>query len=66
MVLAGNKCDLEEDRNVQKDQGSNLAQQWGCAFLETSARKKINVDELFYNLVRQINQSMPEKVKLIG
>lgn len=62
MVLAGNKCDLEDDRVVTKEQGSNLAQQWGCAFLETSARKKINVDELFFNLVRQINQAMPEKV----
>ncbi len=64
MVLAANKCDLEDDRAVQREQGSNLAQQWSCAFLETSARKKINVDEVFNNLVRQINQTMPDKVKL--
>lgn len=62
MVLAGNKCDLEDDRVVSRDQGSNLAQQWGCTFLETSARKKVNVDEVFFDLVRQINKSMPEKV----
>lgn len=62
MVLAGNKCDLEDDRNVTKESGSDLASSWGCAFLETSARKKINVDELFFNLVKQINQTMPEKV----
>lgn len=62
MVLAGNKCDLEDDRVVSKDQGQNLAQQWGCTFLETSARKKVNVDEVFFDLVRQINKSMPEKV----
>jgi GTPase SAR1 family protein len=50
MVLVGNKCDLEDDRVVSKDQGAQLAQQWGNAtFLETSARKKINVDEVRSN-----------------
>ncbi|KAJ3081837.1 Ras- protein Rap-1b [Quaeritorhiza haematococci] len=64
MVLVGNKCDLEDDRVVSKDQGAQLTQQWGgCTFLETSARKKINVDEVFFDLVRQINRSMPEKEK---
>ncbi len=62
MVLAGNKCDLEDDRMVGKEQGSGLASQWGgVTFLETSARKKINVDEVFFDLVRQINKQMPEK-----
>ncbi|KNC97789.1 hypothetical protein SpCBS45565_g01171 [Spizellomyces sp. 'palustris'] len=64
MVLVGNKCDLEDDRVVSRDQGSSLASQWGgCTFLETSARKKINVDEVFFDLVRQINRSMPDKDK---
>jgi len=61
MVLVGNKCDLEDDRVVKKDTGSALAAQWSCTFLETSARKKINVDEVFYDLVRQINRQMPDK-----
>jgi len=40
----GNKCDLEDDRMVTKDQGNQLASTWGgVTFLETSARKKINV-----------------------
>jgi GTPase SAR1 family protein len=47
MVLVGNKCDLEDDRVVGREQGGHLAQQWGSVtFLETSARKKINVDEV--------------------
>jgi len=62
MVLVGNKCDLEDDRMVTKDQGNQLASTWGgVTFLETSARKKINVDEVFFDLVRQINRQMPEK-----
>ncbi|KAJ3112825.1 Ras- protein Rap-1b [Phlyctochytrium bullatum] len=64
LVLVGNKCDLEDDRVVARDQGQSLASRWGNAtFLETSARKKINVDEVFYDLVRQINKTMPEKDK---
>lgn len=62
MVLVGNKCDLEDDRTVGKEQGSRLADQWGgVTFLETSARKKINVDEVFFDLVRQINKQLPSK-----
>jgi small GTP-binding protein len=62
MVLVGNKCDLEDDRVVGKDQGATLAKQWGdITFLETSARKRINVDAVFLDLVRQINAQLPEK-----
>jgi len=60
MILVGNKCDLEDERVVGKDQGQNLARQFNCAFLETSAKAKINVHEVFYDLVRQINRRFPD------
>ncbi|CAO3620133.1 unnamed protein product [Cunninghamella blakesleeana] len=64
MVLVGNKCDLEDDRVVSREQGMMLSQQWGGKpFYETSARHKINVDEVFYDVVRQINKQMPSKDK---
>lgn len=46
MVLVGNKCDLEEERVVGKDQGGNLSRQFNCAFMETSAKAKINVNDV--------------------
>lgn len=46
MVLVGNKCDLEDERVVGKDQGVNLARQFNCAFMETSAKAKINVNDV--------------------
>uniref|UniRef100_A0A3B3CSW5 Ras-related protein Rap-1b n=1 Tax=Oryzias melastigma TaxID=30732 RepID=A0A3B3CSW5_ORYME len=60
MILVGNKCDLEVERVVAKESGIGLARQWNsCAFLETSAKSKINVNEIFYDLVRQINKKSP-------
>lgn len=46
MVLVGNKCDLEEERVVGKDLGKGLASQFNCAFMETSAKAKINVNDV--------------------
>lgn len=46
MVLVGNKCDLEEERVVGKDHGQRLASQFNCAFMETSAKAKINVNDV--------------------
>ncbi|ESO05217.1 hypothetical protein HELRODRAFT_77994 [Helobdella robusta] len=60
MILVGNKCDLEDERVVGKDQGQNLARSWNCAFLETSAKSKLNVNEIFHDLVRQISKKTPE------
>ena len=59
MILVGNKCDLEDERVVGKDQGHNLAKNFSCVFLESSAKAKINVNEIFYDLVRQINRKSP-------
>ena len=56
MVLVGNKCDLEEERVIPREQGMNLARQWNCQFMETSAKLKVNVNEVFFDIVRQINR----------
>ena len=49
MVLVGNKCDLEDERVVGKEVGQILARNWGSTFLETSAKQKINVNEVRRN-----------------
>ena len=46
-MKVGNKCDLEDERVVGKDQGLNLARQFSnCAFMETSAKAKIGVNDV--------------------
>lgn len=61
LVLVGNKCDLEAERVITMAQGQSLARAFGssnepCVFLEASAKNKINVNDIFYDLVRQINR----------
>jgi GTPase KRas protein len=42
-VLVGNKCDLETEREVSTEQGKKLAIEWGCPFMEVSAKERVSV-----------------------
>lgn len=37
-------------------EGEALARQFGCKFIETSAKSRINVENAFYELVREIRR----------
>ena len=56
MILVGNKCDLDLDRVVSYRQGEVLAESLDMKFLETSAKDDTNVDQVFYDLVRDIQR----------
>lgn len=56
IIVVGNKCDLESDRQVSEADGENLARSFGCKFIETSAKSRINVDNAFYDIVREIRR----------
>lgn len=63
-VLVGNKCDLEATRVVSAVEGAELAKTWNCPFIETSAKTNVNIEELFFQLVRQVrafNQANPDE-----
>lgn len=51
-MILGNKCDLEHERTVMKQEGEELAKKWGIPFLETSARTRINIEEIFFQIKR--------------
>mmetsp|Transcript_7022 Transcript_7022/g.17769 ORF Transcript_7022/g.17769 Transcript_7022/m.17769 type:complete len:191 (-) Transcript_7022:321-893(-) len=57
MVLVGNKCDLEKEREVTLDEGRSLGKKWEVPHLETSAKARINVEEGFYAVVRAIRKA---------
>ena len=57
MVIIGNKCDLEADRQVETKAGENLAEKYKAAFFETSAKFGINVDEAVEVISKEIVKS---------
>jgi len=57
MIICGSKCDLEFERQVSASEGRALAERWGCRYIETSAKMRINVDEAFMALVGEVNRS---------
>jgi len=59
MVIVGNKCDLVDQRQVAREKGEELARNYHCTFIEASAKNRINTEQVFVDLVRQINIKFP-------
>ena len=53
IVLVGNKCDIE-DRQVEQNLAQEFSNKHGMSFIESSAKKNINVNEIFTTLVDEM------------
>jgi GTPase KRas len=53
-IVAGNKCDLQESRQVDAKTGLEWARRRSCGFMETSARNVVNIEETFALIVRRV------------
>ncbi|KAK3321654.1 putative ras small monomeric GTPase [Apodospora peruviana] len=67
-IVAGNKCDLQESRQVPAAVGLEWARRRGCGFMETSARLEVNIEETFALIVRRVVESrrMAEMGGMVG
>lgn len=54
IILVGNKCDLEDYRQVHYSDAQRLAEEWGVKYFETSAKNKTNIHRIFEELVNLI------------
>nr|XP_038957544.1 ras-related protein Rab-3C isoform X4 [Rattus norvegicus] len=63
VILAGNKCDMEDERVVSTERGQRLGEQLGFEFFETSAKDNINVKQTFERLVDIICDKMSESLE---
>ncbi|XP_075939334.1 ras-related protein Rab-8B isoform X2 [Anarhichas minor] len=61
-MILGNKCDMNDKRQVSKERGEKLAIDYGIKFLETSAKSSINVEEGFLTLGRDIMTRLNRKM----
>jgi len=68
MVLAGNKADLEDERQVTTQEAQERARQWKCNAIETSAFTAMNVEAAFYDCARAIRDdpsNAPKPTKML-
>lgn len=53
-VLIGTKIDLKSERQVPREEGEVVAKRWGCEFAEVSAKHRLNVYEVTFDVVREL------------
>jgi len=57
VILVGNKCDLEDERVITIEEGKAIAEKLNCsAWFEASAKNSVNIEEVFFQLVRDIRE----------
>jgi Ras-related protein Rab-11A len=60
IVVIGNKCDLEDQRQITKEQGQEKAGKLEVAFMETSAFSGENLDKAFEMMTNEIYKKCHE------
>ncbi len=66
VVLIGNKCDLEDQRQVTKEQGEEKSSKLEIAFLETSAFSGENLEKAFEMMMNEIYKKCHEEMLAEG
>ncbi|KAK7293198.1 hypothetical protein RJT34_16061 [Clitoria ternatea] len=61
-MLVGNKCDLENIREVSTEEGKSLAEAEGLFFMETSALDSTNVQTAFEIVIHEIYDNISRKI----
>lgn len=54
LIIVGNKADLANDRVIKLEEAKELAKTWGAEYLETSAKKDVNVTLAFEQLSKKL------------
>ena len=63
IILVGNKQDLSEERKIEFSDAKNLADSWGCEYIETSAKTNFKCKEVFEKLAIKIVESQNPSLK---
>jgi small GTP-binding protein len=54
LILVGNKADLEDKREVQIEEGEEMAEEYNIPFFECSAQSGLNIKSVFIELAKQL------------
>ncbi|XP_061343666.1 ras-related protein RABA6b-like isoform X2 [Gastrolobium bilobum] len=61
VILVGNKTDLGQSREVEKEEGKGFSEKEGLCFMETSALQNLNVEEAFLQMITKIHDITSQK-----
>lgn len=56
ILIVGNKNDLTNDCDIMRQEGIMMAKQYNGTYMETSAKTRQGVDEIFYEIIRIIRK----------
>ena len=56
IILVGNKIDLENKREVSKEEGEEMAKKYGLSYFETSAKTGDNIQNCCYFLIKKVDE----------
>ncbi|CAG9320009.1 unnamed protein product [Blepharisma stoltei] len=66
IVIAGNKCDKEKERQISKAEAMEYARRVGVLHFDTSAKTGLGVEEIFQELAKLVYQAQSQKTQNSG
>ena len=61
VLLVGNKCDLEEQRQVTTEEAAKKSEVYDIGFCETSAMQAVNIEKVFSIMIEEIAKKVIKK-----
>ena len=65
IIILGNKCDLENERQITKKQGEAKSKEYNAGFFEVSAFSGKNIDKAFEKLISEVIKKDKKEINLI-
>jgi len=56
IIVVGNFCSKDQEREVSIQEGQHLAHQFACPFIEADSRQGINAEKAFHDMIREIRR----------
>ena len=59
----GNKIDLENERQITKEEGEKMSSAYSLKYFETSAKENIGINEFMLSIINEIAQDKYDEKK---
>ena len=63
IMIIGNKIDMQEHREISTYQAQELANKLNVPYMESSAKKATNIDQIFETMTKMMISKFGDKIK---